>query len=85
MMTTCESDHKRPAGVYEIRIAGHLDSERAGWFGEFTITQEARGESVLRGPLVDQAALFGVLKKIHNLGLTLVAVQRVAPTPGDKE
>ncbi len=65
---------------YEIRVAEHLDERWEKWFGEVEIIHsgESRG-TVLRGVLADQPALFGVLGKIRDLGLTLISVQRERP------
>jgi hypothetical protein len=60
---------------YEIRVEGHLTADWSDWFAGLTVRQEANGETVLYGPL-DQAALHGVLAKVRDLGLTLVAVNR---------
>lgn len=63
---------------YEIRIAEHLDERWVKWFGGLEIVQSAgSGETIFRGEMVDQPALFGVLGKIRDLGLTLVSVQRL--------
>ena len=62
------------ATTYHIRLKGHLDSQWSAWFEGMTISNEPNGESVLRGPLADQAALHGVLIKIRDLGLPLLAV-----------
>jgi len=59
---------------YHIRLKGHLDDHWSAWFDNMAISNEANGEAVLRGPLVDQAALHGVLIKIRDLGLPLLAV-----------
>ena len=59
---------------YQIRLQGHLDSHWSAWFEGLTITNEANGEAVLRGPLADQAALHGVLIKVRDLGLPLLAI-----------
>ena len=64
--------------VYQITVKGHLDSQWSAWFDNMLITNEANGEAVLHGPLVDQSALYGVLTKVRNLGLTLLAVTTVA-------
>jgi hypothetical protein len=60
---------------YEIRVEGHLAADWSDWFEGLTVCQEMNGETVLSGPL-DQAALHGVLAKVRDLGLTLVAVNR---------
>jgi len=62
--------------VYEIRIEGHLDREWTDWFEGLNITLEDEDETVLTGPVVDQAALYGLLKKVRNLGLPLLSVNR---------
>ena len=61
-------------GRYEIRLQGHLDSRWVAWFDGLSLTSEDDGTTVLRGPIVDQAALHGVLQKIRDLGLPLVSV-----------
>jgi hypothetical protein len=65
--------------VYQIRVEGHLRAEWAEWFEGLTITLEPDGTTLLTGPVVDQAALYGLLKKVRDLGLPLVAVNRVEP------
>ena len=57
---------------YQIRIKGHLDRQWKEWFEGMTITLEEDGDTLLTGPLVDQAALFGLLKKVRDLGMPLV-------------
>ena len=64
--------------VYQITVKGHLDSQWSTWFDNMLITNEANGEAVLRGPLVDQSALHGVLIKIRDLGLPLLALSTIA-------
>lgn len=71
-------------GRYEIRLKGHLDNRWAGWFGSLTITREDNGETLLSGPVVDQAALYGVLKKVRDLGLPLVSVIPIDRTPANR-
>jgi hypothetical protein len=73
-------DHHTTA-LYEIRIKGHLDDRWAGWFEGLTLTQEANGETLLSGSVVDQAALHGLLRKVRDLGLPLVSVMEVDPKP----
>jgi len=63
--------------LYEIRIEGHLDNRWADWFGGMTLTLADNGDTLLSGPVVDQAALHALLKKVRNLGLTLISVQTV--------
>ena len=70
---TSEIDPGEPL-VYQIRIKGHLGREWADWFGGLTVTLEANGETLLTGPVVDQAALYSVLRKVRDLGMPLVSV-----------
>jgi hypothetical protein len=65
--------------VYEIRIQGHLEARWGHWFGGLTIALEETGNTLLSGPLADQAALHGILKKVRDLGLTLLSVNTVEP------
>ncbi len=64
--------------VYEIRVQGHLDPRWSDWFNGLTISYEGDGSTVLRGPLPDEAALHGVLIKVCDLALPLLAVNRIA-------
>jgi hypothetical protein len=59
---------------YEIRVKGRLDARWADWFDGLTLTQESDGTTLLRGAVVDQAALHGLLGKVRDLGLPLIAV-----------
>ena len=67
----------------EIRVKGHLSGQWADWFGGLEIENQPNGEAVLSGPLPDQSALYGILNRIRDLGLTLVAVSCVEPDSGD--
>jgi len=66
--------------TYHIRLKGHLDDHWSAWFEHMTISNEADGTAVLHGPLPDQAALYGVLIKIRDLGLPLLAVTSLCTT-----
>jgi len=68
---------------YEIRIKGHLGDEWADWFGGLTITLEDNGNTLLTGPVIDQAALYGLLKKVRDLGMPLVSVIPLASEQAD--
>jgi len=61
---------------YEIRLKGHLNARWADWFDGLTLTQESDGTTVLSGSVIDQAALHGLLAKVRDLGLPLIAVRR---------
>jgi hypothetical protein len=63
---------------YEIRLGGHLDARWATWFDGLTLTNEDDATTTLRGPLVDQAALHGVLQKLRDTGLPLISVTQLA-------
>ena len=62
--------------VYQVRIKGHLGPQWADWFGGLSITLEDNGDTVLTGPVVDQAALHGLLKKVRDLGMPVVSVNK---------
>lgn len=63
--------------IYEIRLKGHMDREWTDWFEGLAITLEEDGNSLLSGPVIDQAALHGLLKKVRDLGLPLLSVNFV--------
>jgi hypothetical protein len=69
--------------VYQIRIKGHLGPQWTDWFGGLTITLEDNGETLLTGPVVDQAALHGLLRKVRDLGMPLISAIRVNPPLGE--
>jgi hypothetical protein len=70
---------------YEIRIEGHLGETWSSWLEDLAIRHTEDGETVLSGPLRDQAALHGVLMRIRDLGLPLVEVKRILPLRGSGE
>jgi hypothetical protein len=69
--------------VYRIRIEGHLGAQWTDWFGGLTITREENGHTFLTGPVIDQAALHGLLRKVRDLGMPLVSLNRVPPDQTD--
>ena len=69
--------------VYQIRLKGHLGCEWTEWFEGLTVTLEANGETLLTGPVSDQAALHGLLRKVRDLGMPLVSVNRIEPGQPD--
>ncbi len=73
------TQHHDEPGLYEIRIKGHLEDRWAGWFEGMTITLEEDGDTLLSGPVADQAALHGLLKRVRDLGLPLRSVNSVEP------
>lgn len=64
---------------YEIRVQGQISRQWADWFAGFTIIYDTDDSTTLRGPIVDQAALHGVLIRVRDLSLTLLSVNQVAP------
>ena len=66
--------------VYQIRVKGHLSSDWTNWFEGLTITLEENGNTLLTGPVVDQAALYGVLKKVRDLGILLISLNPIEPS-----
>src|SRR6478672_7325101 len=69
--------------LYEIRLKGHLDDKWADWFEGLTITREDNGDTRLTGAVVDQAALHGLLRKVRDLGMPLLSVNRVKPSEAE--
>jgi hypothetical protein len=69
--------------IYQIRIKGHLDTQWADWFENATIALTEDGDTLLTCPVVDQAALHGLLKKVRDLGLPLLSVNRIEPGQRD--
>lgn len=77
-VTTGDPTHD-PAPAYEIRLAGHLAPRWSAWFDGMTVTTEADGTTVLRGVVVDQAALHGLLQKLRDVGIPLISLTQVLP------
>lgn len=75
---TATGDPGGPA-LYQIRIQGHLDDRWADWFEGLSLTRQENGETLFSGVVVDQAALHGLLRKVRDLGMPLLAVIRVDP------
>ena len=72
------TDQAKPT-VYQIRLKGHLGHEWTDWFEGLTITLEDSGDTLLSGPVADQAALYGLLRKTRDLGMPLVSVNSTEP------
>jgi hypothetical protein len=87
-----EADRKATSGGvpnftgqgYQIRLEGHLNGAWSGWLDGMTVVHEEDGTTVLTGPVADQPALFGLLVKIRDLGLTLLSLQRVSDDTGEE-
>jgi hypothetical protein len=77
-----ETDPGQPT-AYQIRIKGHLGRQWTDWFGGLTMTLEENGDTLLTGPVADQAALHGLLKKVRDLGTPLISVIRLKPGQAD--
>ena len=75
--THASPDTRRELGQYEIRLKGHLETRWAAWFDGLSLTQESDGTTVIRGSVIDQAALHGLLSKVRDLGLPLIAVTQL--------
>lgn len=80
---TFDEEHDRHQR-YEIRLKGHLDERWAQWFEGLTITPEDNGDTLLIGPVVDQAALHGFLTKVRDLGIPLISLSPVQPGEMDQ-
>jgi hypothetical protein len=84
-MSTTSASHEPhdESERYEIRIKGHLDNRWANWFDGLIITPLPNWTTVISGPVVDQAALHGLLRKVRDLGVPLLSVTRVRPNQAD--
>ena len=71
--------------IYQIKVKGHLDEHWSEWFDDLTVTYDEHDDTLLTGPVTDQSALHGLLKKVGDLGLRLISVnpvERVVPVIG---
>jgi hypothetical protein len=75
-------DSSQPT-IYQIRIKSHLSPDWTDWFEGLTITLEEDGDTLLSGPVVDQAALHGLLKRVRDLGLPLISINCIEPSQAD--
>ena len=74
-MTNTQADQEPT--IYQIKLQGHLDAQWEEWFGGLTVSTDAENETVLTGPIIDQAALHGLLRKIRDLGMPLLSVRQM--------
>ena len=77
--THTSTDEQHHPGWYEIRLKGHLDARWAAWFDGLRLAHEGDGTTLIHGPVVDQAALHGLLQRVRDVGLPLLSVMRVDP------
>jgi hypothetical protein len=80
--TSTGQPHERP--WYEIRLRGRLDRRWSDWFDGLALTTATDGTTTIRGPVVDQAALHGLLQRLRDLGLPLISVTPVEPAPDQR-
>lgn len=85
-MSTPPANHRHEQPTYEIRVQGRLDQRWAAWFDGLTVTAHGDGTTALAGPIVDQAALHGLLQRLHDIGVPLISVTQIdgpAPAPSN--
>ena len=78
-MRNTSTGHQSDAGRYEIRVEGRLDSRWAAWFDGMALRSEGDGTTTIHGPVLDQAALHGLLRKLRDVGLPLISVTQRHP------
>jgi hypothetical protein len=78
-MSTTSTGHQHDAGRYEIRVEGRLEERWAAWFDGMALRAESDGTTTIHGPVVDQAALHGLLRKLRDVGLPLISVTQLDP------
>jgi hypothetical protein len=82
-MSDTPTGNHNGAGWYEIRLKGHLDSRWAAWFDGLSLTHDSDGTTVISGPVLDQAALHGLLQRVRDVGIPLVSVAQIDPDEPD--
>ena len=82
-MSERSTGKRNEVGRYEIRLKGHLASRWAAWFDGLSLTNESDGTTLIRGLVVDQAALHGLLQKVRDVGLPLISVTQIDPDQPD--
>jgi hypothetical protein len=83
--THAPTDDRHEAGLYDIRIKGHLDGRWSDWFDGLSFTHASDGTTIIHGPVADQAALHGLLARVRDLGLQLISVTHSEPEYLKKE
>ena len=78
------TEESNELGYYEIRLKGHLEDRWAAWLEGLRVTHESDGTTILVGQVVDQAALYGLLRKVRDLGLPLIAVNQLERKQADR-
>jgi hypothetical protein len=78
-MSAMSTGQDHDSGRYEIRVKGHLGSRWAAWFDGMSLTNESDGTTSIQGPVIDQAALHGLLHRLRDTGLPLISVTRLGP------
>jgi len=78
-MSSTSTGHQPDAGRYEIRVGGRLESRWAAWFDGMTLASASDGTTTISGPVLDQAALHGLLRKLRDVGLPLVSLTQLPP------